>query len=299
MKNLFSQKSFKVLISVVSLLLVLIIVTAGNSSVGTYIVNFITLPMQQVSAETVSSAEKATSPPKSTDELQAEISSLEDENRKLRDMLVDYYDVKSQNEQFKKYYAIKEENPEYNILPATVIRRDPNENFYGFTIDKGSVDGIEKHDPVITENGLIGWVSEVDATSCKVQTILSPDTQVGVIASKTSDSGIVTGSSKYSDENLVIMTKVSAQHTIKKGDIVTTSGLGGIFPKQIRIGEVQEVKLDEYDSLPLIVIKPYEDIRNITSAAVITDYPDKGTISKSESSTESKNESTVTSSATQ
>lgn len=282
--NLFSHKSFKVLLGVISILLVLVIITAGNSTVGTYIVNLITLPMQQVTVGAVDSAENALSQ-KSEEELQAEVSSLEEENRKLRDMLVDYYDVKEQNEQLKKYYKLKEENPDYDIMPATVIRRDPNENFYGFTIDKGTIDGIEKHNPVVTENGLVGWVCEVDATSCKVKTILSPDTQVGALNSRTSDSGIITGSSKYSDDNLSIMTKIPAQHTMKQGDIIVTSGLGGIFPKKIRIGTVKEVKLDEYDSLPLAIIEPYEDIRNVTSVAVITNYLDKGTISKSETST--------------
>lgn len=290
MKDLFSHKSFKVLLGVVSFLLVLVIITAGNSTIGTYIVNLVTLPMQQVTAGAVDSAENALSQ-KSTDELISEVSSLEEENRKLRDMLVDYYDIKEQNEQLKKYYNLKEENPDYDILPATVIRRDPNENFYGFTIDKGIIDGVEKHDPIVTENGLVGWVCEVDATSCKVKTILSPDTQVGVLNSRTSDSGIITGSSKYSDDNLTTMTKIPAQHTMKEGDIIVTSGLGGIFPKKIRIGTVKEIKLDEYDSHPLAIIKPYEDIRNVTSVAVITNYLDKGTISKSETNAKDEKKS--------
>lgn len=91
---------------------------------------------------------------------------------------------------------------------------------------------MELHDPVVTENGLVGMVCEVDATTCKVRTILSPDIQVGVLNSRTSDSGIVTGSSKYSDDNLSLMTKIPAQHTMQEGDIIVTSGLGGIFPQK-------------------------------------------------------------------
>ena len=290
MKNLFYHKSFKVLLGVLSILLVLVVVTAGNSTIGTYIVNLVTLPMQQVSVGAVDSAEDAMSQ-KSPEELQSDIDSLADENRRLRDMLVDYYEVKEQNEQLKKYYSLKEENPDYDFLPATVIRRDPNENFYSFTIDKGSIDGVEKHSPVVTANGLVGWVCEVDATSCTVKTILSPDTQVGALDSRTSDSGIITGSPIYCDDNLCTMTKVPAQHTMKKGDIIVTSGLGGIFPKKLQIGTVKEIKLNEYDSLPLVIIEPFEDVRNVTSVAVITNYLGKGVISKSESKTESKAES--------
>ena len=147
MKNLFSGKSFKILLGAISVLLILVIVTAGNSSFGTYIVNLFTMPMQKATVNAVDSAKDTQ---KSADELQEEVNSLEAENRKLRDMLVDYYDIKGQNEQLKKYYNLKEENPDYDILPATVIRRDPNENFYGFYIDKGTIDGVELHDPVVT-----------------------------------------------------------------------------------------------------------------------------------------------------
>lgn len=287
MKDFLSGKSFKVLVAVVSVMLVLVIVTAGNSSVGTYIVNFLTMPMQQITAGAVGDAGDAMQPQKSAEELEQEVSRLEDENRKLKDMLVDYYDVKEQNEQLKKYYKLKEENPDYDLVPATVIRRDPNENFYGFTLDKGKLDGVEKNSPVVTENGLVGWVCEVDATSCRVKTILSPDTQVGALDSKTSDSGIITGSSKYSDDNLTTMTKLSAQHKMSKGDIIVTSGLGGIFPQKLKIGEVKEILLDEYDSLPIAVIEPYEDIRNVSGVAVITNYLGKGEVTKNEDKKES------------
>lgn len=287
MKDFLSGKSFKALVAVVSVMLVLLIVTAGNSSVGTYIVNFLTMPMQQITASAVGDAGDAMQPQKSAEELEQEVASLEDENRKLKDMLVDYYDVKEQNEQLKKYYKLKEENPDYDLVPATVIRRDPNENFYGFTLDKGKLDGIEKNSPVVTENGLVGWVCEVDATSCRVKTILSPDTQVGALNSKTSDSGIITGSSKYSDDNLTTMTKLSAQHKMSKGDIIVTSGLGGIFPQKLKIGEVKEILLDEYDSLPIAVIEPYEDIRNVSGVAVITNYLGKGEVTKNEDKKES------------
>lgn len=290
MKDLFSGKSFKVLLGAISVLLVLVIVTAGNSSVGTYIVNLFTFPMQKAAVNAVGSDSNMQ---KSYEELQEEVDSLADENRKLRDMLVDYYDIKGQNEQLKKYYNLKEENPDYNLLPATVIRRDPNENFYGFYIDKGTVDGVELYDPVVTENGLVGLVCEVDASTCKVRTILSPDMQVGVLNLRTSDSGIVTGSPKYSDDGFTAMTKIPAQHTMQEGDIIVTSGLGGIFPDKIRIGEIREIRLDEYDSQPMAIIKPYENIQKVSSVAVITDYLEKGTISKSESSKEnSRQEST-------
>ena len=103
----------------------------------------------------------------------------------------------------------KKENPSYKILPASVIRRDANDDFYSFTLDIGSSNGVELNDPVITENGLVGWVCRTDAGTCKVKTILSPDTRAGAIDKKTGDLGIVSGSAEYSDQNLTCLTKIA------------------------------------------------------------------------------------------
>ena len=81
---------------------------------------------------------------------------LKKENAELREQLVDYLDAKEENAKLWKYYELKKENPSYDILPAGVLRRDANDDFYSFTLDKGSTDNVEKNDPVITENGLIG-----------------------------------------------------------------------------------------------------------------------------------------------
>lgn len=281
MKKIFTGKGFKVLITVICILLVVALVTAGNASVSNFVTSFILTPLQRVATGAASSAGNALTPRKNADELQKEVSRLEEENRKLNDMLVDYYDIKEQNEQLKKYYDIKEENKDFALVPSTVIERDPNENFYGFTIDKGSVDGIEINNPVITENGLVGWVCEVAAKSCKVKTILSPDAQIGAVAKKTKDSGIISGSAAYSDKGITLMQNISAQNSMKAGDIVVTSGFGGVYPKNLKIGKIKTIKNDEYSGMPVAEIKPYENIKNVSSVAVITDFNGKGEISES------------------
>lgn len=280
MKRIFTGKSFKVLISIICVLLVVALITAGNPSVSNFFTSFILTPLQQVASGAASSAGNALTPQKSAEELQAEVDRLEEENRNLKDMLIDYYDIKEQNEQLIKYYDIKKENQDFSIVPATVIGRDPNENFYGFTLDKGSVDGIEINDTIMTENGLVGWVCEVAPKSCKVKTILSPDAQIGAVVKKTSDNGIISGSAEYSDDGITLMKNISAQNSMKEGDIVVTSGIGGTYPKNIKIGEIKSITLDDYTGMPVAVIEPYEDIKNVSSVAVITDFSGKGEISE-------------------
>lgn len=63
-------------------------------------------------------------------------------------------------------------------MAASVIGRDPN-TFYCFTIDQGTNAGISVNDPVVTDEGVVGWVSAVNSISAKVTTLLSPDTKIG------------------------------------------------------------------------------------------------------------------------
>ena len=280
MKRIFTGKSFKVLITIICVLLVVALITAGNPTVSNFFSSFILTPLQQVATGATSSVQNTLPSSQSAEELQAEIDRLEEENRNLKDMLVDYYDIKEQNEQLIKYYDIKKENQDFSIVPATVIARDPNENFYGFTLDKGSLDGVHLNDTIMTENGLVGWVCEIAPKSCKVKTILSPDTQIGAVVKRTSDNGIISGSAEYSDDGITLMQNISAQNSMEVGDIVVTSGLGGTYPKNIKIGEIKEITLDEYTGMPVAVIEPYEDIINVSSVAIIVDFNGKGEITE-------------------
>ena len=187
---------------------------------------------------------------------------------------------KSKEELEKENEQLKKENPSYDILPAGVLRRDANDDFYSFTLDKGSTDNVKKNDPVITENGLIGWVSDVELTTCRVRTILSPDTKASAIDKKTSDNGIISGNAEYCDDNLTCLTKIAENNKIKVGDIVVTSGTGGVYPKNLIIGKVKELKFNSYDTTRYAVVEPYEDIRTVTSAAIITDFDGKGEVKK-------------------
>lgn len=214
----------------------------------------------------------------SPEELREQLEALRKENAELRKQLADYTDIKDENEKLWKYYNLKKENPSYEIAPANVIRRDVNDDFYSFTLDVGTSVGVHVNAPVISENGLVGWVCQADAVSCKVKTILSPDTKASVSDKQSKDSGILSGSVTLCDQNLTSMSKLAENHSIKKGDMIVTSGTGGVYPSGLLIGEVQSIEFNKYDASRSAIIKPYEDVRTITSAAVITDFDAKGKV---------------------
>ena len=190
----------------------------------------------------------------------------------------DYDDIKKENEILRKYYGIKDDNPDYKIEVAAVIRRDPNDDYYGFTINKGSRNDVKLNDPVITENGLVGWISDVQVTTSRVTTLLSPEAKVGAMDKKSGDSGIATGSASYSDKGMLILSVISADNKIQENDIVITTGVGGVYPPDIVIGKVVNLDNDPYDTTPFAVLKPYEDLRSVSDVVVITSFDGQGVV---------------------
>lgn len=273
MREFFADKNRKILaIALAAVIVTAVLGATGNPWVSSAF-NFLTKGLSSVSAAVTDAAEE-----KSYDELLAENKKLSKEAADLRTQLVDYYDLKDENARLWKYYNITKSNTDYQILPANVIRRDSNDEFYSFTIDAGTASGVELQDPVLTENGLIGFISSVNAASSKVTTVLSPDMQAGAVDKRTADSGIVSGNSSYSDKGLTTLSKIDANANIKKGDIVTTSGIGGIYPANLIVGKVEELRYNEYDATKFAVVKPYENIKKVTDVVVLTDFKNKGEV---------------------
>lgn len=275
MKMKLHNKNFKALLITLSIIIVLSIFSSFGSSVVSSAVSFLTKGLFQVTALATASPDTP-----SAQELEKENARLRQENAELREQLVDYYDVKAENERLNSYYGLKKQNPSYEIVPASVIMRDANDDFYSFTLDAGSTLGVKVNDPVITENGLVGWVYRVDAVSCKVKTILSPDTKAAALDKQSSDSAVVSGSAGLCDDNLTRLDKLAENHRVKQGDIIVTSGTGGVYPPNLIIGKVRETGFNKYDSSRYAIIEPYEDIRRVTAAAVITDFDTKGKVER-------------------
>ena len=271
------DKNLKALIITLILISVMSVLSPEQNSIVSGGLNAATKGLFQVSAHAAASADSA-----NEEDVRRELERLKSENAELRNQLSDYIDTKQENARLKKLLDIKKDNPSYKLTPANVIKRDANDDFYSFTLDEGTAQGISVNNPVITENGLVGWVCQADAATCKVKTILSPDAKAGAKDKQSGDNGIINGSATLCDQNLTAMTTLAENHKVKKGDMVVTSGTGGVYPGGLLIGEVQSVEFNSYDASRHAVVKPYEDIRYISTAAVITDFGTKGKVDGNE-----------------
>ena len=199
-------------------------------------------------------------------------SSQADETNRYRNELADYYEIKKENESLKKILDLKTNHEDFKLLQADVIGRDPAELFYGITLNQGKNSSVSLYNPVITEKGLVGYVSSVYDTYCKVNTMLSPNTNISALDCQSSDTGVINAPLGLSQDDNILFKYINKQNNLKPGDIVTTSGVGGIYPKNLLIGEVLSLNQDDKNYDVTAFIKPFEDIKAIRKVYIITDF---------------------------
>ena len=174
-------------------------------------------------------------------------------------------------QELKEVLDLKTTLTEYTPINATILSRNKNYWFNQIMLDKGSKDGIKKDMAVITKHGLVGKISRVYSHSSEIKLITCDDVNFKVSVAIQTNSGdsyaILNGYD--AKRELVTVTGVDKMSDVKKGDTITTSGLGGMFPSGIYIGVVEEVKDDKYDLSKTLYIKTSQDFNNIHYVTVL------------------------------
>ena len=278
MKDFFKTSSFRVLIIAVVVLLGLIIYTATAG--GSFLANllgFATSPMQSIATDVTGNVTEFLDLDGYTkDELKDLVGALQEENAQLEDQLVAYEELQQENEQLKTQLGLEEEEPENELRAASVIGRDPNDVFYGFSIDAGTLSGVSVGDPVITDQGLVGVVTQAYATSSKVTCLLSEHVHVAAWSPKRQESGVIESDVTSASTGVLRLNYLSGDTQIQEGDIIATSGEGGAFPQGLKIGTVARVEKSENDISRYAEIQPFEDLTKVQEVYVVVDFPGKG-----------------------
>ena len=174
-------------------------------------------------------------------------------------------------EQLRDTLSLNQTLTGYNIVNATVINRNRSYWYQTLTIDKGKSSGLKENMIVITKNGLIGKLEKVTKYSATVKLITANDVNNKVSVSITTSSGetnaILSGYDKKKNE--ILVSGVDSSIDINKGDAVTTSGLGGVFPRGIYIGKVESVSLDKYGLSKTLAIKTDQNFNSIHYVTIL------------------------------
>ena len=276
MKDFFDTWKFKILVGIAVFLAAIMAYAGANgrlTAAPQEILSVAVAPFQRAAAAVSNGVSSLWEKYTNIDAILEENEKLTTENAELRGQMVDYDKPKAENEAYKALTNIQEQHPEMSYVSSFVIGRDPLDSFYGFTLDKGSLDGVEANDAITSDEGyLLGVVTEVDLTSCKVMTILHPSFNAAGVVSRTRDNGIITGSADYAAEGLCILSNLSRGTLTKANDQVITTGLGGVFPPDVLVGVVQELVPEASGKSTIAVLKPGADPRTVKHVFIITNY---------------------------
>ena len=279
MKEFFHSWVFKVLLALCIVMFAFLLratMTMGASTVVEQIVGTITAPVQSLTSGLSGSITGFLDQFLRASEISQENEQLREENRKLFEELVDYDYYKHDNESLKEQLGIQEENPQWETMTASVIGRDPSDQFYSFTIDKGTLDGVSYQDPVITADGLVGIVSEVGPVFAKVTTILDVRLNVACQDVRTQDVATISGDIEMAQQGKCKMSLIPRESGIAKGDIVQTAGTSGLYPQGIVVGRVSDVGFEPQGTMMYAVVEPANDIKSIKDVVIITSFKGQG-----------------------
>ena len=279
MKEFFHSWVFKVLLALCIVMFAFLLratMTMGASTVVEQIVGTITAPVQSLTSGLSGSITGFLDQFLRASEISQENEQLREENRKLIEQMVDYENYKHENESLKEQLGIQEENPQWETMTASVIGRDPSDQFYSFTIDKGTLDGVSYQDPVITADGLVGIVSEVGPVFAKVTTILDVRLNVACQDVRTQDVATISGDIEMAQQGKCKMSLIPRESGIAKGDIVQTAGTSGLYPQGIVVGRVSDVGFEPQGTMMYAVVEPAHDIKSIKDVVIITSFKGQG-----------------------
>ncbi len=195
-----------------------------------------------------------------------QLSELRDQNKELRARVVALEETRLDNKRLSE--LINSTNAQgYKGVTATVIGLPPSAWNQVIITDKGSKDGIEINMPALGPYGLIGQVIEVGPTYSRIRLLTDQKSGVASLIQR----GRKTGITKGSISGDLMLDFISAESTVTAGDVVLTSGLGGVYPKGLLIGEVLEVSKETNALYKSIKLTPANDISTVENVLILTD----------------------------
>lgn len=194
----------------------------------------------------------------------SEIATIRSQNSELRSRVMQLEEARLEAERLRKLMGIRDAL-EMDSVGARVIRGSVNNWSRTIVIDKGSDEGIQVGMAVLGAEGLLGQTIEVGPHSATVRLIQDESSGVAALLQSNRAEGVVNGGV----DNTLALDFISVETTVTVGDVVITSGLGGVFPKGIVIGEVSEIDDESSSVYRSIKIEPAAKVSGVEEVIVI------------------------------
>lgn len=229
-------------------LLVLIVFNLPSRTVGKFklAIGGLFVPLFGLSTSAQKTAERAGNAVLPRSEILRQNEQLRRENEQLKLRAAQTEEVWRENQKLRQAVKWQQQTPgKYRL--ARVVAHDPANWWRTVQIDLGSRDGVRVNMPVRTMEGLVGRVSYVADTRSQVLLLGDPNLKVGAAIQETGETGVVSvKASSPLENNMVDLGFLSRNSKLRPGQLVITSGEGGIFPKGIPIGQIVDSQAAEY-----------------------------------------------------
>lgn len=204
-------------------------------------------------------------------EVKAQNKELINKNEELENELNGYSDLKEENDRLREVLNFEEERNNYNYVACDIIGYSGGSFSNGYIVNKGKNDNIQKGMIVIASQGLVGQVTSVDSNWCIVQSLVNENIAVSVMVQRTREAtAYIKGFKDSQNRNLAKVYDLPMDSDVKEGDIIMTSGVGLLYPKEIKIGEVISVEEDNTKVMKNAVVKPYVDFNKLEELFIVS-----------------------------
>jgi len=206
--------------------------------------------------------------PREASALLARIDELEGQNAALEDQIIALQEQAAESDILRALLNFARTSPESRYLAVSVIGLDPSPFVRSISIGAGSDRGLAYGMAVVSETGLVGRIIEVNATSARVQLITDPQSAVNVRLQDSRAEGLAVA--QPNGELQVDLISHEAQ--VSPGELVLTSGLGGVFPPDLPVGNIVSVRTRDFALFQQAAIEPVVDFSNLEIVLIITNF---------------------------
>ena len=183
--------------------------------------------------------------------------------------------VAQQTRTLQQLLDLKSATP-FQTTAAAVIGSGADPSFRTITIDKGTQDGLRADMAVIAPAGVVGRILTPTARASKVQLLIDRDAAAGVLVERSRVSGVVSGVGSIEEleyrVGLLALNYVPGSADVKTGDRLVTSGIDGIYPKGLPVGEIQSA--ERVAGEWRIKLKPAVDFASLEAVLVVLKVPE-------------------------
>ena len=207
------------------------------------------------------------------DKLVAENESLRRQLAEAQDQVRESAEAVEENIRLRTLLGYMEKNTTFVTEAAMITSWDASNWTSSFTISKGSGNGIERGDCVITESGmLVGQIAQLGSNWATVRSVIDVNMDAGVLVGDGSLPAMLVGDYALMQENKCKLSYFTEDATLFTGDSVVTSGRGGAFPAGIVVGTVTELRSEAGGQTYYAVVQPSVDLNMLSQVFIIKDF---------------------------